>query len=297
MEVSKKTSASNLTLAFAKRKIPVLVINPRIPYIFQAGLGCKQKRFRGSEFNESPGYIFSGYKRKVNRFLLDNGQPVAKSYFVKTPENLDKAINKIGYPLVIKPANTASGGKGVTANITNESQVKEAFEYGMNCMPGIKGVMVEEMLTGDDYRVLVFANKVIGVLKRTPARITGDGQRTVQEIIDDENKKRENKENVYLKKIKIDPLTEKILAQQGLSLCDKTEKGQEIVLRTNANISTGGETENFTEKINPEISETCKKVSRLTGLIIAGVDLITTDISRPLYLFSLSKPRKAQTLC
>ena len=282
MSLNKKTSFGSLSKAFTNRNIPVLIINPKLPYIFQAGLGCQQKRFRGSEFNNSPGYIFTGYKKKTNQFLFDNNLPVAKSFFVKTPDNLEKIINKIGFPCVIKPANTSSGGKGVTVNVKNLAKAKQAFAEAMSCLPGIKGVMVEEMITGADHRILVFKNRVIGALKRTPAHIKADGKNSIADIVDAENKKRAEKKGAYLKPIKTDDLSLKVLESQGYNLSDIPPAGKTIWLRSNANISTGGETTNVTALVNKDTAAICCLVTRILGMEIAGIDIITTDINKPL---------------
>lgn len=282
MSISKKTSFGSLSRAFTERNIPVLIINPKLPYIFQAGLGCRQKRFRGSEFNNSPGYILTGNKKKTNKFLFENKLPIAKSIFVKKEATLEKAVNTIGFPCVIKPANTSSGGKGVTVNIKNLGKAKQAFTEAMSCLPGIKGVMVEEMIKGSDHRILVFKNRVIGALKRTPAHIVTDGKNSIAEIVKNENKKREEKKSAYLKPIKIDALSVKVLESQKYNLSDIPPAGKTVWLRFNANISTGGETTNVTDLVNKETAAICCLATRILGMDIAGIDIITTDINKPL---------------
>ena len=141
---------------------------------------------------------------------------------VRTEEGLKEAIEKFGYPLVIKPID-GNHGKGNTTNITTWEQAVKAFEaakeYG-------RSVIVEKFITGFDFRILVINYKFICAALRTPASVIGDGEHTIQWLIDETNKdpRRGYGHEKVLTQITIDQFTQKMLDDKGYTLGNSSAK-------------------------------------------------------------------------
>lgn len=137
---------------------------------------------------------------------------------------------------------------------------------------------------GRDHRVLVVDGKVVAVAERVPAHVVGDGKLTIVELVEETNKdpnRGEGHDNV-LTKIEFDRTSYQLLERQGYTINTVLGKGQICYLRATANLSTGGIAVDRTDEIHPENIWLAQRVVKIIGLDIAGLDVVTTDISRPL---------------
>lgn len=181
---------------------------------------------------------------------------------------------------MVKPLN-ANHGRGVTLHITDDDQLVSAFTAAR---AHSTRVIVEEQLSGDDYRFLVVGGKVVAVARRKPASIIGDGVHTVVALVARENedpRRGAGHENV-LTKLQIDPATERVLAGQGLAPSSIPEVGRLVLLRDTANLSTGGTAEDCTESVHPDTMFLMEQVAATIGLDVAGIDFLSPDITRPI---------------
>jgi len=215
-------------------------------------------------------------KRQTNRRLMDLRLPAPIQIKVGTPESAMKAAAKIGFPLVVKPVR-GKKGRGISVGLIQPDQIEQAFYLAHKSG---SDVLVEKFVPGQDYRLLVVGGRVVAAVQRRPPCIIGDGQSTVVSLIDAEN------ENSYRDgfrgfKIVIDEEVMRHLQLLGLSLEDVPGKGQEVRLRTAANVSTGGLPVDVTDQVHPDNREIAEKASLGVGLDVAGIDFITPDISRP----------------
>lgn len=214
-------------------------------------------------------------KRQTNRRLAELRLPVARQKKVDTIKAAHAAAEKIGFPLVIKPLK-GKKGKGVTAGLTSAGAINNAFERAHK-----KGsdVLVERFITGDDFRLLVIGGKFVAAVNRQPPRIIGDGKSTVAMLFDRLNEQpyRDGFRGYPVKK---DSEFYRLLEQAGLSMSDIPAEGQTVTLRSVANISTGGIAIDVTEQVHADNREMAERAANGVGLDIAGVDFLTTDISR-----------------
>ncbi|MGE0660793.1 MAG: hypothetical protein AB7O63_14955, partial [Reyranellaceae bacterium] len=195
---------------------------------------------------------------------------------VNTVEAALSAADELGFPVVVKPQNT-DYGTAVETGIDNREDLALAFaaarRYG--------NVLVEEHIDGFDHRITVINGKAIRAYERLAAQVTGDGIHTVGELIDRAAVERLNaidvREYGFVKKD--DPAVIKLLLKQDLSLGAVPEKGRTVLLRTNANISTGGTGRIVTDRAHPDNLKLAEKAASVLGLDIAGVDFICPDIS------------------
>ncbi|MEL6879634.1 MAG: cyanophycin synthetase, partial [Cyanobacteria bacterium J06607_10] len=185
-----------------------------------------------------------------------------------------------GYPIVIKPLD-GNHGRGITLDIRSWEQAEAAYDRARQVSDG---VIVEHHYQGRDHRILVVNHKVVAVAERVPAHVIGDGKSTIQALVDrvNEDPRRGDGHDKILTKIILDRTTDKLLDAQNLSLDTVLDEGEICYLRETANLSTGGIAIDRTDEIHPETMWIAERASRLIGLDVAGIDVVTTDISKTL---------------
>lgn len=131
-----------------------------------------------------------------------------------------------------------------------------------------------EHFIGEDYRIYVIEDKIIGAVKKLPANVTGNGSKTIKQLINEKNIERE--ENPYLKgrPIKIDKELKNYLQSLNLSLESVPEKGQRVFLSKDSNITAGGESIDVTDELTPEIkSMAIQALNAIPGLVQGAVEM------------------------
>lgn len=181
--------------------------------------------------------------------------------------------NELNYPVVIKPTDGFQG-VGVIANIKDEKTLRESIHYVRNELKK-KDVIVEEFVTGEEFRFYVVEDEVKAIIKRTPANVVGNGKHTINELINLKNKERKNNPRLFNCLIKVDFELKKNLKSQNLELNDIPEKGQQIMLRVKSNISTGGDSEEVLEEMPSNMKQLAiDTLKALPDLPHGGVDII-----------------------
>jgi cyanophycin synthetase len=191
-----------------------------------------------------------------------------------------KFLKKYGGPLVVKPLD-GNHGRGITLNINSEEELIKAFEVARLESPD---VLIEECLKGNDYRLVFVGGKLIAAAQRIPANVKGNGESTIQELVDKENKNplRGEDHEKPLTKIHINHESHLTLKRQNLTLEDVPPKGMTVYLKETANISTGGCALDVTDEVHPEIRFMCERAAKIIGLDICGLDFIAEDITKPI---------------
>jgi len=175
----------------------------------QLGDGIHPKRIRATIASTTSciAVDIAGDKEETKNLLAAAEIPVPKGVIINSHETVDDAIAAVGFPMVFKPLN-GNHGKGATTDITNKKQAETALEaarkYGRN-------VICEKFITGYDFRILVINYKFVCAALRTPASVTGDGEHTIQYLVDKTNSdpRRGYGHEKVLTQIKIDSFTEK----------------------------------------------------------------------------------------
>jgi cyanophycin synthetase len=146
-----------------------------------------------------------------------------------------------------------------------------------------KKIIVEKFINGCDFRVLVIDNKFVAAAKRTPACIKGDGKHSVQELIEKINTdpNRGNGHSNILTAITIDDDTKECLSSKSISVDYIPKIGEEIILKTTSNLSTGGTAEDITDFVHPSNRKLFERVARIIGLDICGIDIMAPDLTSP----------------
>ena len=219
-------------------------------------------------------------KDETKRVLREVGLPVPEGCVVSTRDAAIECLQHLTPPVVIKPLDS-NQGRGVSLNLTTAEQVGEAFDLARENSPR---VIVEEMFRGNDYRVVVVNGRMVAAAQRIPAHVWGDGVHTIRELIDlaNHDPRRGDHHEKPMTKIQADPLVVAILKRHGRTLDDVPAKGVQVLLRDSANLSTGGEARDVTDRVHPSVQRVCERAARVIGLDVCGVDLILPDVEQPL---------------
>ncbi len=273
-------STASIVKEAQDRKIPWIRLNKYS--LCQLGYGANQKRIQATVSSQSSsiGVELACDKEDSKHLLYEAECPVPKGEVVRTERGLKDAIDYIGYPVVLKPIN-GNHGRGITTNVTNWDDAVVALEAAKKVS---RSVIVEKYITGDDYRLLVIDHKLVAAALRTPAHVVGDGKSTIQELVDkvNEDPRRGYGHEKVLTRIKIDDMSKGLLKAAGYSLDTVLDEGQTFHLKDTANLSTGGTATDVTDIVHPDNVFMAERVSRVIGLDICGIDVMTTDISKPL---------------
>lgn len=273
-------STSAIVNAAKARGIPCRRLNTNS--LVQFGYGCRQRRIQAAETDQT-GAIAEGIaqdKELTRQLLKGIGVPVPVGRAVDDAEDAWKAACEIGVPVVVKPMD-GNQGRGVATDLSTEAQVRAAYETADEIG---NGVIVEKFVRGQDYRVLVVGDRLVAAARREPAQVVGDGEHTVRELVEIVNRdpKRGEHHATVLSRIKIDDVALRVLESQGLMPESKPEPGRRVLIRRNANLSTGGTAEDITDLVHPEVAARAVEAAHMVGLDIAGIDVVVEDISRPL---------------
>ncbi|WP_036486124.1 cyanophycin synthetase [Myxosarcina sp. GI1] len=265
------------------RKIPWMWLSARA--MLQLGYGIHQKRIQAT-LSQNTGILaveLACDKEGTKTMLGDAGVPVPRGTVIQYLDELETAIDDVGgYPIVIKPLD-GNHGRGITIDINSWHEAEAAYDLA-SAASKTRSVIVERFYRGSDHRVLVINGKVVAVSERIPAHVVGDGRSTIKELIEITNRnpdRGEGHDNV-LTKIAIDKTSEAVLEKQGYSLDRILPEGETAYLRDTANLSTGGIAVDRTDEIHPENIWLAQRVAKIIGLDIAGIDMVTPDISKPL---------------
>lgn len=268
-----------ITEAATRRGIPWKRIGE--DSLVQLGYG-KHRRFIQAAMTEHTSAIavdIASDKELTKIILRDAGIEVPQGVLAQSEEEAIEALEFIGAPVVVKPYNM-SQGKGVSLNLTTPAQVERAYRIAKQYADK---VVVERQFTGRDYRALVINGKVVAASERVPARVTGDGERTILELVEGANlhPARGDEHEKPLTKIRIDSAMTEYLRRCELTVDYTPKPGEVVYLRECANLSTGGTARDVTDLIHPQVAAICERAARLIGLDVCGIDMILDNIAEP----------------
>lgn len=272
-------STESIALEAKARSIPFSEINSST---YLLGHGVNQRIISATLTNKTSciGVDIAADKDLTKQLLSSNFIPVPRGFIIDSLQELNKLINKLEFPIVMKPR-YGNHGRGISTNINTKEKAISAFELALKVSPS---VVMEKYIEGSDYRFLVIDYKVVAVAKRIAACITGDGVHTISELIDMTNKdpnRGDNHENI-LTKIKIDESTLAILTEKNLTLDSILPLNKVLFLKDTANISTGGTAHDVTEITHPHNIFLAERAARLINLDVCGIDVIAKDITKPI---------------
>lgn len=250
--------------------------------IYQIGYGSQGRLIEASLGSKTNcvGVDISCDKLLTKQLLDIQNIPVAEGRKVSNIIGLLREAEIIGYPVVIKPQ-FGNKGKGVMLNLNSEKELVKAYN---SLLKKTNDIIIEKYVLGNDYRVCVVDYKVVAASLRIVPFVIGNGVNTLKQLIDTLNKDplRGEDHEKPLTTIKFDEELCNCICRQGITLDYIPQIGEKIILRENANLSTGGMAVDCTDDICEENIEYCIRAAKTLGLDICGVDICTKDIAVPI---------------
>lgn len=245
---------------------------------FQLGHGCHSRWFDSTLTDKTPQISASIARNKYStaKFLEKAGVPVPRQQIVLDGSDAVEKAREIGYPVVIKP-NKEDGGRGVTSWLLTDDQVSKAF---IKAQKFSETVLLEKHVVGKDYRLLVVNGTLVWAIERIPAGVSGDGESSIHQLINQTNRMRESGTNrsASLKPIRVNDDTYDFLADQGYTIDSIPAAGQFVQVSRVSNITSGGVPVSVFDCIHPDNKRLAETVVDSLRLDIAGVDFIMPDI-------------------
>jgi D-alanine-D-alanine ligase-like ATP-grasp enzyme len=232
---------------------------------------------------------FDGAQSNINKVLAqrctrfkDVTARLLRDHGVNVPENVVFGADQVGpawewaaraLPVVVKPPN---GGKGALVHVGVSEFA--AFDKAFSAVAeSADEVLVERFVGGEEHRVLLIYGKVAAAQRRVPAHVVGNGRSTIKKLIEKKNRlRRKSKNRIYIEaQIPVDDVVVSQLDAQGMGLESVPSRGQRVWLRSNSNVSSGGEAHDATDELSADEIAMAEKVARaIPGLRIAGLDML-----------------------
>ncbi|WP_448610736.1 N-acetylglutaminylglutamine synthetase [Geodermatophilus sp. URMC 60] len=234
-----------------------------------------------SEFTSAVAMSRCDDKRVTRRIVDKAGVRVPRG--VSIPEDeLDPARALLAQcgEVVVKPAR-GEQGKGITVGVTTEEALGRAVALAAHFCPD---VLVEELVAGDDLRVVVIDHEVVAAAVRRPAEVVGDGRSPVTELVRATSRRRERATGGE-SRIPLDDATAEVVAESGYAMDDVPPVGERIRVRRTANLHTGGTIEDVTDRLHPAIAQAAVRASRAIGIPVTGLDFLVPDVEGPDHVF------------
>ena len=271
-------STAHIVAAATDRGIPHIRLNTG--NLVQLGYGARQRRIwtAETESTSAVGGSIARDKDLTKGLLQSCGVPVPRGRVADSAAEAWEIAEEIGTPVVVKPSD-ANHGRGVSLELSERAEIEAAWSVAD--AEG-SGVIVERYIRGDEHRVLVVAGQVVAATRGESLWITGDGRSTVEQLIDSQlnsDPRRGEAEEFPLEFIRLErePVIRLLLERQGLAGTAVPEAGRRVLIQR-----TGNMTIDCTDQVHPEVAHAAGLAARVVGLDIAGIDLVTEDISQPL---------------
>ncbi|MGA8056041.1 MAG: cyanophycin synthetase [Burkholderiales bacterium] len=279
----------DLRLGPSTGAIVAAAVSRGVPYrrltagsLVQFGWGSRQRRIQAAETDHSSAIAESiAQDKELTKKLLDAaGVPVPIGRPVSDAEDAWAFVRELGGAVVVKPRD-GNQGKGVAVNIQTRDQVLAAYEAAAQVRDE---VIVERYLPGNDFRLLVVGEHVVAAARRDPPQVIGDGIHTVGELVEQVNRdpRRGEGHATSLTKIRFDDIALARLAEQGYAADSVPQRGTRVILRNNANLSTGGTATDVTDDVHPEVAARAVTAAQMVGLDLSGVDVVCESVLAPL---------------
>jgi GNAT-family acetyltransferase (TIGR03103 family) len=182
--------------------------------------------------------------------------------------------------VVVKPAR-GEQGKGITVGVTDVEALERAIALALQFCPD---VLVEELVPGDDVRVVVIDHEVVAAAVRRPAEVVGDGRHSVRELVRSTSRRRERATGGE-STIPLYDTTAEVVTSSGHGMDDVLRDGERLRVRRTANLHTGGTIIDVTHRLHPDIAAAAVRASRAIGIPVTGMDFMVPDVEGPDHVF------------
>lgn len=253
-----------------------------LPRVIAVGAGARERWFFSSitDHTSSLGVMFARDKQRTAVLLRRAGLPAPVHQPARTPQQAIEAAKRLGYPVVVKPADLDQG-KGVAADLRSDAMVAEAFQAAA---AQSRNVLVEKHFEGFTHRLTVFEGRLVKAVRRIAGGVVGDGERTVAELVaraQQEPGLRRRSARAGRPLLALDDEARGLLAQAGLDGASVLAPGRYLRLRRRDNQNAGGTNEQLAlEAVHPDNRELAVRAAAVMRLDFAGIDLIIADVTK-----------------
>jgi len=253
---------------------------------FCAEIGNRKIRFESlpaAEYISKYDVSFVDCKERTKNHLNKGNFPVAEGksfWFWQKGRAIKYGVNGLGFPVVIKPR-SGSVARHVTTNINNKKDLRRAIDKAIVYSPAF----VLERFIKDSfvYRATVVDFNYVACVRQVPANIVGDGNSTIQELVNEKNEDKRRGElhqkEFTLYKVVIDNATERLLTGKGYNLETIPRKDEIVYLQKNPFLKLGGDLVEVTKKVNPDNIQLFRDIAKFFDIRLVGMDFLVPDIS------------------
>ena len=216
-------------------------------------------------------------KRVTRRVLTDAGLRMPEQMLAGTRDALRAFVARHGR-VVVKPAR-GEQGRGVKVDLRSLAEVERAIAGARRFC---EDVIVEELVPGEDLRIVVIDFRVVAAATRSPAQVTGDGRNTVRTLIAKQSRRRRTATGGE-SSIPLDAETRRCVESAGHSMDAVLPAGETLVVRRTANLHTGGTIHDVTDRLHPELAAVAERAARALEIPVVGFDFIVPDVEGSAY--------------
>jgi GNAT-family acetyltransferase (TIGR03103 family) len=262
-----------------RRGICVEVTDPQIP-LFSLTLGGRSICCHESltDLTSAIALMRCDDKRLTHRALKRAGLKVPRQFEAGSRKQNEKLLAEFGR-LVVKPAK-GEQGRGISVDVRDADHLNQAVRSAGKVCPDI---IIEEFVAGRDVRVIVIGFKFVAAAVRRPARVVGNGELTVAELIEKYNRRRMAATGGE-SRVPEDEETRRCIAAAGFGLEKILPEGQTLVLRKTANLHTGGTIHDVTGELHPALVDASERAALALNVPVTGLDLCVPELDAPDYV-------------
>jgi len=264
--------------AWDHRRIPHIRLNDG--NLVQLGYGAAQRRIWTAETDRTSAIAegISKDKDMTKRLLATCGIPVPEGQLVESPDQAWAAAQDIGVPVCVKPGD-GNRARGVSLDLREEADIKAAYDIALK--QGSE-VIVEKFIQGLEHRLLVVGERLVAASRGETASVIGDGKSTVRELVNaqiNSDPRRGSDGSLPLETVRLRQNSPEVLElqRQGLNPDSVPEAGRHVLVKRTGNMTT-----DITDIVHPDVAYQAALAAKVVGLDIAGVDVVTPDITQPL---------------
>ncbi len=226
-------------------------------------------------------FLLAQDKRLANQFLARHNFPVPRQMKYTDRVAARTFLRQVGC-LVVKPCREW-GGRGVSVAIRTPGELDRAVRRARVFS---EDIVLEEYVRGIDYRVIIVDGQFVAAIERRPASVTGNGRDTIRALIRQANARMRKIDPSC--RIPLDAETARNLRHFNLNIDDIPRAGKRVQVRLTTNYHTGGAVLDVTDKVPRALVNMARRVARLYGIPVMGVDFLAGRLGTPCRVVELS---------
>lgn len=273
---------TTITRAARARGLRVTVLDPSQP-IFELRRGREVVRCYNALTDRvgAATFFLANHKHAANQFLRRNGFPVPAQLKFSDFGAAEKFLARHKH-IVVKPC-MQWGGRGVAVDVRTPAELRAAVRRAQTFEDD---VVLEQCVSGEDQRLILVGGKYVAAIRRTPATVTGDGHRTLAQLIRRQNRVACAADPSH--RIPLDAETRRQLARLGHRLAEVPRAGERVQVRLTSNYHTGGDAAVITDEVTPPLRRVAQRVAKLFGLPMVGIDFLVDARRKKFWIIEVS---------